>query len=211
MPDTPPIHPGHQMRRAYYFNEWDYRQRVIQDRIWSTYMTRDHAKSANGGLWPKDLSRSAEHNPGHVNFIYNILTGYHYTPPFGHEVPEGKNFNPYSHHMIIGMPRQLYDGMLKYDDGTPASTPQMASDVATFLDFLENHHIPDIRLQIVMIFSMWLLWFPISWLYIKYHDFNFHSYRVEVYALRDGGSYKKFREKIFRYHKNRYLYQGEFS
>jgi ubiquinol-cytochrome c reductase cytochrome c1 subunit len=27
--------------------------------------------------------------------------------------------------MIIGMPRQLYDGMMKYEDGTPASTPQM--------------------------------------------------------------------------------------
>ena len=41
MSDAPPIHPGHQMRRAYYFNEWDYRQRLIHDRIWSTYMTRD--------------------------------------------------------------------------------------------------------------------------------------------------------------------------
>jgi ubiquinol-cytochrome c reductase cytochrome c1 subunit len=41
MEDTPPIHPGHQLRRAYYFNEWDYRQRIICDRIWSTYMTRD--------------------------------------------------------------------------------------------------------------------------------------------------------------------------
>jgi hypothetical protein len=25
--------------------------------------------------------------------------------PFGLEVPEGKYFNPYAHHMIIGMPR----------------------------------------------------------------------------------------------------------
>ena len=30
--------------------------------------------------------------------------------------------------------------MLKYEDGTPASTPQMASDVSTFLDFIENAH-----------------------------------------------------------------------
>ena len=105
MKDTPPIHPGHQMRRAFYFNEWDYRQRVINDRIWSTYMTRDHAKSANQGLWPVDLSRATEHNPAHSGFIYNIMTGYHYLPPFGHEVPEGRYFNPYHHHMIIGMPR----------------------------------------------------------------------------------------------------------
>ena len=38
--------------------------------------------------------------------------------------------------------------MLKYDDGTPASTPQMASDVATFLDFIENAHYPDAKVNI---------------------------------------------------------------
>jgi len=34
-----------------------------------------------------------------------MLTGYHYNAPFGLDVPEGKYFNPYAHHMIIGMPR----------------------------------------------------------------------------------------------------------
>ena len=106
MPDTPPIHPGHQ-------------------EIVISIIINSDAKSANGGLWPIDLSRIVEHNPGHANYVYNILTAYHYTPPFGHEVPEGRYFNPYHHHMIIGMPRQLYDGMLKFDDGTPSSTPQM--------------------------------------------------------------------------------------
>jgi hypothetical protein len=40
---------------------------------------------------------------------------------------------------------------------------------------------------------------------------NITLVRYEVYALRDGSSYKKFREKIWRTHKNKYLYQGEFS
>jgi cytochrome c1 len=40
--------------------------------------------------------------------------------------------------------------MLKFDDGTPASTPQMASDVATFLDFIENSHWPDQKVHINM-------------------------------------------------------------
>jgi hypothetical protein len=38
--------------------------------------------------------------------------------------------------------------MMKFDDGTPASTPQMASDVATFLDFIENAHFPDAKVNI---------------------------------------------------------------
>jgi cytochrome c1 len=42
--------------------------------------------------------------------------------------------------------------MLKYDDGTPASTPQMAHDVATFLDYLENHNLPDMKLTLYMYF-----------------------------------------------------------
>ena len=45
------------------------------------------------------------------------------------DIPKGKHFNPYFDHMIIGMPRQLHDGMIDFDDGTPASAPQMAYDV----------------------------------------------------------------------------------
>lgn len=40
--------------------------------------------------------------------------------------------------MIIGMPRQLRDGLIEYEDGTPASTPQMANDVANFIFFMQR-------------------------------------------------------------------------
>lgn len=76
--------------------------------------------------------------PGGLNYIYNIMTGYNFKPPFGMDVPKGKSFNPYFDHMIIGMPRQLKDGMLDYEDGTPASTPQMANDVANFICFIQR-------------------------------------------------------------------------
>ena len=42
---------------------------------------------------------------GGLNYIYNVLTGYHYKAPHGMDVPKGKHFNPYFDHMIIGMPR----------------------------------------------------------------------------------------------------------
>ncbi len=63
-----------------------------------------HAKNANGGSWPIDLTKSTTHMPGLINYPYNILTGFHYNPPFGHDVPEGRYFNPYFDHMIIAMP-----------------------------------------------------------------------------------------------------------
>ena len=62
-------------------------------------------------------------NPGMINYVYNLMTGYHYNPPFGLDVPEGKYFNPYFDHMIIGMAPQLYDGMVEYEDGTKSSGP----------------------------------------------------------------------------------------
>lgn len=33
------------------------------------------------------------------------------------------------------MARVLYDGLVEYDDGTPATTSQMAKDVTTFLNW----------------------------------------------------------------------------
>ena len=40
--------------------------------------------------------------------------------------------------LLIGMARQLHDGLLDYDDGTPASTPQMAYDVSNFIGFMQR-------------------------------------------------------------------------
>jgi len=35
--------------------------------------------------------------------------------------------------------------------------------------------------------------------------------RYEVYALRDATGYNKFRDKIWKHHKNKSLYKGEYS
>ena len=82
--------------------------------MFSPYISPDHARSANGGLYPSDLSRIGISKPGGPAYVYNVMTGYHYDPPYGVDVPEGKHFNPYFRHMIIGMPRPLYDGMMDY-------------------------------------------------------------------------------------------------
>jgi ubiquinol-cytochrome c reductase cytochrome c1 subunit len=96
------------------------------------------------------------------------MTGYHFKPPYGLEVPKGKHFNPYFDHMIIGMPRQLHDGMLEYEDGTPASTPQMANDVANFIFFMQRRtgwRRNDKKVRQTMVLFGLILLFPIK--YIK--------------------------------------------
>jgi len=101
------ISPAHHHFKQYFYQEWTDRDRVIHDRIYPTYISQEHAKNANGGAWPADFSK-IRLRPGGINYIYNILTGYGYTAPGGVDVPEGKYFNPYFDHFVIGMPRVFY-------------------------------------------------------------------------------------------------------
>jgi len=196
----PKVHPAHQKYRGDFFQEWDFRQRVIHDRMWPPYMTVHQAKNANLGVWPPDLSKATSHNPGLINYPYNLLTGYHYNPPFGLDVPEGRHFNPYYDHMIIAMPPQLHDGMIEYEDGTPASAPQMAHDVSEYLMFVSRAKVPDQKVMIYTALFITFTIYPVSYLFTKYHYINCHSHRFEAYAVKNG-SYKKFREKAFKTHK----------
>ena len=41
------IHPATQKYKGDFFQEWDFRQRVIYDRMWSPYFTVHQAKGAN--------------------------------------------------------------------------------------------------------------------------------------------------------------------
>ena len=204
------VHPATQKYKGDYFQEWDYRQRVIADRMWSPYFSMHQAKGANNGAWPPELSKVCTHTPGLINYPYNLMTGYHYNSPFGHDVPEGRYFNPYFDHMIISMPPQLHDGMIEYEDGTPSSIPQMAHDVSEYISYVGRNKAPDLRVMIMLIGAVCLTYYPISYHFTKYHYVNTYSHRLEVYAVKNGG-YKKFREKAYKTHKVAGNWHGQFS
>jgi hypothetical protein len=52
------------------------------------------------------------------------------------ELAPGQNYNPYFPGGKIAMARPLQDGQVEYDDGTPATTSQMAKDVTIFLQVM---------------------------------------------------------------------------
>ncbi|CAJ0854069.1 11771_t:CDS:2 [Entrophospora sp. SA101] len=89
----------------------------------SDYMPRPYpndeaARASNGGALPPDLSliiNAREHA--------------------GIEIREGLYYNPYFPGGSIAMARALHDGLIEYEDGTPATTSQMAKDVTTFLNW----------------------------------------------------------------------------
>ena len=72
---------------------------------------------------------------GGCNYIFSLLTGYPEEPPAGAVVQEGLNFNPYFPGTGIAMARVLYDGLVEYEDGTSATSSQMAKDVVEFLNW----------------------------------------------------------------------------
>jgi ubiquinol-cytochrome c reductase cytochrome c1 subunit len=94
------------------------------------------ARAANNGALPPDLSLMAKAREGGPDHIVAILTGYG-EPPACLKMNEGMNFNRgfAAAGFQIAMPAPLSDGVVTYADGTQATVPQMAHDVAYFLSW----------------------------------------------------------------------------
>lgn len=104
----------------------------LSDTFPSPYPNDEAAKLANNGALPPDLSLIAFARNNGTNYIFSVLTGYQ-DPPAGVETKEGLHYNPYFTGGWIGMAKALYDDIIEYSDGTPATTSQLSKDVVEFL------------------------------------------------------------------------------
>ena len=99
------------------------------------------AAFANNGAAPPDLRTILFGVEGGADYVFALMTGYKWggedglmpTPPFVPALKPGQFFNPYFKGGVCSMPPPLSDGMLDYEDGTPATVSQMAKDVVSFL------------------------------------------------------------------------------
>lgn len=107
----------------------------LSDYLPSPYKNDEAARAANNGALPPDLSLMVKARHGGINYIFNLLTGYPEENPPGVKLPDGLNFNPYFPGTGIAMARVLYNDLVEYEDGTPATTSQMAKDVCEFLNW----------------------------------------------------------------------------
>lgn len=107
----------------------------LADYIPGPYANEQAARAANQGALPPDLSLIVKARHGGCDYIFSLLTGYPEEPPAGVVLPAGGNYNPYFPGGSIAMGRVLFDDLVEYEDGTPASTSQMAKDVTTFLNW----------------------------------------------------------------------------
>lgn len=123
--------------------ETEKRPGKLSDYIPGPYKNDEAARAANNGALPPDLSLMVKARHGGCNYIFSLLTGYPEEPPAGAVVQSGLNFNPYFPGTGIAMARVLYDGLVEYEDKTPATTSQMAKDVVEFLNWAAEPEMDD--------------------------------------------------------------------
>eukprot|EP01062_Namystynia_karyoxenos_P060239 TRINITY_DN51774_c0_g1_i1.p2 TRINITY_DN51774_c0_g1~~TRINITY_DN51774_c0_g1_i1.p2 ORF type:complete len:296 (+),score=123.94 TRINITY_DN51774_c0_g1_i1:105-890(+) len=106
----------------------------LLDKLPKPYKNSNEAKFSNGGAEPPDLSLMAKGRDGGENYLFSLLTAYGRDLPAGVSLPrDGLFWNPYFPGGFIAMPSPLSDGLVDYEDGTPATVSQMAKDVCCFL------------------------------------------------------------------------------
>ncbi|XP_078040278.1 cytochrome c1 [Augochlora pura] len=109
----------------------------LADHIPSPYPNEEAARAANNGAYPPDLSYIVNGRPNGENYIFSLLTGY-CDPPAGIQLREGQYFNPYFAGGALGMAQVIFDEVLEFEDGTPATASQVAKDIVSFLTWTSN-------------------------------------------------------------------------
>lgn len=105
------------------------------DRFVPPFANEKAARASNGGAYPPDLSLMVKARPDGANYIYSLLTGYGEDVPEHVEVAPGQYYNPYFPGGLLAMAPPLMNDLITYQDGTNASTEQMAHDVVNFLQW----------------------------------------------------------------------------
>jgi len=152
----------------------------LADYMPAPYPNEEAARASNSGAYPPDLSLIVKARHGGADYLFALLTGY-MDPPAGVEIREGMNYNPFFPGGAISMARVLFDGVVEYEDGTPATTSQMAKDVACFLSWAaepEHDERKKTGIKAVIIFSAL---FAMS-LYVKRFKWGVIKNRKIVYT-----------------------------
>jgi cytochrome c1 len=113
------------------------------------------ARAANHGALPPDLSVMAKARPGGPDYIYALLTGYR-PPPARFQLSPGMQYNIAFPGHQVAMPPPLFDGAVKYTDGTKPTIDNYARDAAAYLMWaaepkLEERHKLGARVMIYLI------------------------------------------------------------
>ncbi|KAM9365790.1 cytochrome c1, heme protein, mitochondrial [Pholidichthys leucotaenia] len=140
----------------------------LSDYFPKPYPNTEAARAANNGALPPDLSSIVNARHGGEDYVFSLLTGY-CDPPAGVSLREGLYYNPYFPGQAIGMAPPIYNEILEFDDGTPATMSQVAKDVCVFLRWAaEPEHDQRKRMGLKFLIGAAML-FPLVY-YLKRHQ-----------------------------------------
>lgn len=153
----------------------------LNDQLPKPYKNEVQAKLANNMAIPPPLMLITLARHGGEDYLFHLLTGYQEAPA-GIELAAGQAYNPYfPNGSVLSMAQQLYDDMLTYEDGTPATMSQMAKDVSTFLKYLAEPELPDRK---KMAIKLAILTIPLSFLLLYYKRFMFSTWKTQKFIFR---------------------------
>lgn len=115
---------------------------------------------------------------GGPDYIHALLLGYTDPPPEGAQVPDGKYYNAVFPGHAIGMPPQLADGTVTYEEENfPQTTDQYALDVSAFLMWVAEPHLvarkeSGLRVILFLVLFAGLMWFVKQKLWGPVHRHN---------------------------------------
>ena len=153
----------------------------LADHVPNPYPNQEAARAANNGAYPPDLSLICIAREGGEDYVFSLLTGYTDPPP-GVTLEDGQYFNPYFLDGAIGMPQLLYDEVIEYSDGTPASASQLAKDVSTFLAWCSSPELDErklwamkyVMIGVPILAACWY-WKRHTWIQVKTRKISYRS------------------------------------
>lgn len=104
----------------------------LSDRFPSPYPNEEYARYINNGALPPDLTLITKGRDDGEDYVYSLMMGY-VDAPYGETVNVPQHWNSYFPGGKISMAKPLQDEGVEWEDGTYASVPQQAKDVAAFL------------------------------------------------------------------------------
>jgi ubiquinol-cytochrome c reductase cytochrome c1 subunit len=112
---------------------------------------------------------------GGPDYIHALMLGYRDPPPEGATVPDGKYYNEVFPGHAFGMPPQLFDGSVPYEDENfPQTVDQYSTDVSAFLMWVAEPHLvarkeTGLRVLVFLFLFAGLMWFVKQRLWAPVH------------------------------------------
>jgi ubiquinol-cytochrome c reductase cytochrome c1 subunit len=146
---------------------------IPSDRFPSPFPNPEAAAAANNGAHPPDFSLLAkarfatrgfptfvidiftQYAEGGPDYIHGLLTGYGQEPPAHITIQPGTHYNPYfMNGPALAMAQPIQDDQVEYTDGSPQTVDQYSRDVAAFMMWAAEPHLPERKAtgMVVMVF-----------------------------------------------------------